>query len=273
MAASLAADAPIKSCCADLYAQDWVRLLLGDSFHPGGPALTRRLGTLLGLGPHDHVLDVAAGPGVSALEIARTFGCRVSGVDFSAEQVTRANAAAAAEGLADRVQFQQGDAEQLPFDDGRFDALVCECAFCTFPDKPTAASELFRMLRPGGRLGLSDIALDPARLPASLQGVLGVVACIADARPVEEHVELLAAAGFGEFQVEDHAPALRELVKQVDVRLLAVKVAVALGKHPGGTRIGAVDLTKAKPLLAEVRAQIASGNATYVAITAAKPVS
>lgn len=273
MAAPLAADALIKTCCADLYAQDWVRLLLGDSFHPGGLALTRRLGTLLHLGPDDHVLDVAAGPGASALELARIFGCRVTGVDFSAEQVRRANVAAAAGGLADRVQFRQGDAEQLPFDDGRFDALVCECAFCTVPDKPTAASELFRVLRPSGRLGLSDIALDPAQLPASLQGVLGVVACIADARPAEGYVELLAAAGFGAVQVEDHAAALSELVKQIDVRLLALKVAAAIGKHPGSTRMGAVDLTKAKPLLAEVRAQIAGGNATYVAITAGKTAS
>jgi len=263
----------IKTCCADLYAQDWVRLLLGNTFHPGGAALTRHLGALLQLGPDDHVLDVASGPGASALELARTFGCRVTGVDFSAEQVTRANVASAAADLADRVQFQQGDAEQLLFDDGRFDALVCECAFCTFPDKPSAASELFRMLRPGGRLGLSDIALDPALLPASLQGVLGVVACIADARPAEEYVELLAAAGFGEVQVEDHAAALSELVKQIDVRLLALKVAAALGKHPGGTSLGVVDLTKAKPLLAEVRAQIAAGHATYVAITAVKPPS
>ena len=259
----------IKTCCADLYAQDWVRLLLGDSFHPGGTALTRHLGTLLGLGPHDHVLDVASGPGVSALEIARTFGCRVTGVDFSTAQVTRSNAASTAAGLADRVRFQQGDAEQLPVADGAFDAVVCECAFCTFPDKPTAAAEFDRVLRPGGRLGLSDIALDPAQLPTSLQGVLGVVACIADARPATEYVAMLAATGFGGFRLEDHAGALLELVKQIEVRLLAVKVAAALGK----VQLGAADLAHAKPLLAEVRAQIAAGHSTYVAITAVKPLS
>lgn len=258
----------VKTCCADLYAQDWVRLLLGDAFHPGGVALTRHLGALLQLGPDDHVLDVASGPGTSALELARTFGCRVTGVDYSAEQVARATAAARAAGLAERVTFQQGDAEGLPFAAGTIDALVCECAFCTFPDKATAAAEFARVLHPGGRLGLSDIALDPAKLPASLQGVLGVVACIADARPAAEYVDVLTTAGFGDFQVEDHAGALLELVRQIDTRLLAVKVAAALGKHPEGTRLGTVDLTRAKPLLAEVRGQIAAGNATYVALVA-----
>ena len=257
----------VKTCCADLYAQDWVRLLLGDAFHPGGAALTRHLGTLLQLGPEDHVLDVASGPGASALELARTFGCRVTGVDYSAEQVARANAAARAAGLAEHVRFQQGDAERLPFAAGSFDALLCECAFCTFPDKETAASEFARVLRPGGCLALSDIALDPAKLPESLQGVLGVVACIADARPAPQYMALLTAAGFANFHQEDHAGALLELVQQIDVRLLAVKVAAALGK----LELGAIDLTQAKPLLAEVRRQIAAGNATYVAITAGKP--
>lgn len=273
MTAISIAGAPIKTCCADFYAQAWVRLLLGESFHPGGTALTRHLGALLRLGPDDHVLDVASGPGTSALELACTFGGRVTGIDYSAEQVARANAGAAAAGLAERVRFQQGDAERLPFADGSFDALLCECAFCTFPDKGTAGSEFFRVLRPGGQLGLSDIALDPARLPASLQGMLGVVACIADARPAAEYVALLRAAGFGDFQVEDHVGALLELAKQIEVRLLALKVAAALGKHPGGTRIGAVDITKARPLLSEVRAQIADGNATYVAIIAGKAVN
>ncbi len=266
MAASAPEATAIKTCCADLYAQDWVRLLLGESFHPGGLAPTRRLGQVLRLGPGDHVLDVASGAGASALELARTFGCRVTGVDYSAEQVERANASAASAGLTARAQFQQGDAERLPFDAASFDAVMCECAFCTFPDKPTAAAELHRVLRPGGRLGLSDIALDPAVLPASLQGILGVVACIADARPAAEYVGLLTAAGFGQFQLEDHAGALLELVQQIEVRLLAVKVAAALGK----VQLGNVDLARAKPLLGEVRTQIAAGQATYVVLTAGK---
>src|SRR6185437_3151246 len=119
------------------------------------------------------------------------FGCRVTGVEYGAEQVARANAAALAAGLAERVRFEQGDAEGLPFPAGAFDALLCECAFCTFPNKATAAAEFGRVLRPGGRLGISDIALDPAQLPAALQDVLGVVACIADARPATEYVEML----------------------------------------------------------------------------------
>jgi len=64
-----------KSCCADAYSGEWARLLLGDAFHPGGAALTERLGRVLGLAPGMRVLDVATGKGTSALFLARTFGC------------------------------------------------------------------------------------------------------------------------------------------------------------------------------------------------------
>jgi len=136
---------------------DWARLLLGDSFHPGGVALTTHLGAALGLHPGLRVLDIASGTGASALALARAYGCAVVGVDLGAANVRDATAAAARAGLGGRVRFARGDAERLPFDDASFDAVLCECAFCTFPDKRAAASEFARVLRPGGRVGLSDL--------------------------------------------------------------------------------------------------------------------
>ena len=71
----------IKTCCATLYQSDWARIFLGDSFHPGGLALTRRLGTLLDLKPDQRGLDVAAGPGSSAIFLAQQFGCQAVGME------------------------------------------------------------------------------------------------------------------------------------------------------------------------------------------------
>jgi ubiquinone/menaquinone biosynthesis C-methylase UbiE len=124
----------IKACCADLYASDWVRLLVGDSFHPGGLALTERLAVLLELDASSRVLDLAAGRGTSALHLARAFGCRVVGLDYSSANVSQATDAAKRDGLSERVEFLQGDAEQLSaLDNDSFDAVICECAYCTFP--------------------------------------------------------------------------------------------------------------------------------------------
>ena len=116
-----------------------------------------------------------------------------------------------AAGVADRAQFHHGDADALPLPDGGYDAVVCECALCTFPDKVTAASEMARVLRPGGRVGITDVTAVPDRLPLELTGSVAWVACIADARPVEDCRAILARAGFRVTTGERHAAALEQM--------------------------------------------------------------
>src|ERR1039458_8705360 len=134
----------VKQCCARLYESDLTRFLLGDSFHPGGLQMTGRLGRMLGLTPPSRVLDVACGKGTTAVFLAKEFGCEVFGVDYGDRNVAAARSLAQADHVDSRVQFERSDAENLPFSDGSFDAVICECAFCTFPDKVAGARELFR---------------------------------------------------------------------------------------------------------------------------------
>jgi arsenite methyltransferase len=202
-----------------------VALILGDSYHPGGLDLTRRLARALGLRPGDRVLDVASGPGTTAFLLASEFGVVVDGVDLGDLTVAKANATAASEGIADRVRFHLGDAERIPLPDASVDAVVCECAFCTFPDKQTAAAEMARVLKPGGCVGITDVALEPTRLDAELQSLAGWVSCLADARPVQQYVEILDGAGLTVRHTESHDDALARMVEQIDARLLAFRMA------------------------------------------------
>src|SRR5580700_11152650 len=110
-----AESAELKSCCAAVYQSDFARMLLGDSFHPGGQRLTARLARKLGLGTGLRVLDVASGQGESDIFLAGQFGCEVGGVDFGPENVREASARATAAQSADLVSFVQGDAERLDF--------------------------------------------------------------------------------------------------------------------------------------------------------------
>ena len=222
----------IKSCCAAAYSSAAARLLLGDSFHPGGAQLTSRLVRALGVGPGSVVVDVASGLGTSALQLARETGCEVVGVELARENVEAARAAAEREGLAGRVRFVLGDAERLPIADRSVDGALCECALCTFPDKAAAAAELTRVLRPGARLGLSDVTADRERLPAELSTLDAWIACLGDALPLQAIADLLGRAGLAVEAAERHDEALATLVEQVEGRLRAARALLSVDLEP-----------------------------------------
>lgn len=256
----------IKACCAATYASDWARLLIGESMHPGGVELTERLGEILELSSTSHLLDVASGRGVSALALARRFGCRVTGIDLSSISVEAASRDASDSGVADRVRFEVGDAEALPFEDGDFDAVICECAFCTFPDKGRAAREMARVLRDDGRIGVSDLVCR-RELPPELQTVAGWVACVADARPESEYIEFLKSAGFRTLEFESHDGALADLVQRVRGRLFAATV---LAKT-GAIGLRAIQLDQAVGIARMAESAVRNGGLGYVVLTAVKP--
>ncbi len=256
----------VKQCCAAFYGSDLARLLLGESFHPGGTRLTDRLGQLTQLTGDSKVLDVAAGRGTSAFRVAQSFGCEVIGVDLSRENVTLANEAARNRGVSDRVNFHIADAEGLPFEADSFDAILCECAFCTFPNKQTAAAEFSRVLKPGGRLGLSDLTRTSAPIP-ELDGLLSWIACIGDAQPVKSYVEMIQRAGLIVSDIEDHSDALIELVHQIQGKLLGAEIAVGLKKLD----LPNVNFTDAKRLAQAAVSAVKDGKLGYAVLAAATP--
>jgi hypothetical protein len=256
--------ATVKACCATAYGLDLVGLFLGESYHPGGIPLTRRLADAIDLRPGERVLDVAAGIGTTALVLAAERDVDVTGIDLGAGQVARARRRAAAAGLDRRARFEVGDAERLPVDDAGFDATVCECAFCTFPDKQSAAAELARALRPGGRVGITDVWLDPARLEPELQGLAGRVACLADARPIDEVRGIVERVGLTVTEVERHDHALLETIERVATRLRALR----LLDLPILRRF---DLARGIELAGRATDAVERGDAGYMLLTATKP--
>jgi arsenite methyltransferase len=214
----------VKACCAAVYAHPAVRWLLGDELHPGGEATTRRALELIGVRVGERLLDVASGAGTSALLAARELGCSVVGVEYGEAAVGAATAAARDEGLDALVSFRRGDAEALPFGDEEFDAVLCECSLCTFPDKPGAMAEMRRVLRPGGRVALCDVVVEEGRLPAGLDGALATIACVGDALSRRGYAELLARAGLRVTAVESRAEDAALLAQRVEDRLRGARI-------------------------------------------------
>ncbi|HLW81609.1 MAG TPA: class I SAM-dependent methyltransferase [Candidatus Acidoferrales bacterium] len=109
------------------------------------------------LKPDSSVLELGCGSGGYALYVAETVGCRVVGLDINAPGVRNANQLAAARGLAERVHFEQCDAsKRLPFEDGTFDAVFSNDVLCHLAARPMVLGEMFRILKPGGRMLFSD---------------------------------------------------------------------------------------------------------------------
>ena len=121
---------------------------IGESY----AAIHDRVVEALGIGPGARVLDVACGTGGVALRAARA-GADVVGIDISAGQLAKARSAAADEGLA--IRFDEGDCQDLPYEDAEFDAVASAFGAIFAPDHQRAAAELARVCRPAGRLALT----------------------------------------------------------------------------------------------------------------------
>ncbi|GGO97301.1 methyltransferase domain-containing protein [Wenjunlia tyrosinilytica] len=125
------------------------------------------------------VLDIGCGLGRPALRLARATGALVTGISVSKEQIAHATAAAKAEGLADRVRFQYADAMSLPFDENSFDAVWFFESIMLMPDRGEALRQAARVLRPGGRIALTEPF---ERVPVPAHRRDAVDACMANFR-------------------------------------------------------------------------------------------
>jgi ubiquinone/menaquinone biosynthesis C-methylase UbiE len=159
--------------------------------------------------PGESVLDVACGTGIVARRVAPRGGSRgsVSGLDLDPDKISVARSAAEQEGLA--IEWHTGPAEQLPFQDGRFDLVLCQFGLMFFSDRHTALTEMRRVLKTGGRVVLSVWqGLDRHPFYQTLHHVsrqrlgkssVGAVFSLGDADEVRR---LLTKAGFQDIEIE-----------------------------------------------------------------------
>jgi arsenite methyltransferase len=264
----MSARSDVRACCAATYADPAVQWLLGDALHPGGLYLTDQLLRGLSLDRASTLFDLACGLGTSVLRAVDTYGCRAIGIDLTEELVIAARAAARQAGLEDQAEFVVGDAERLPLIDEGVDAVLCECALCLFSDPERALSEANRVLRPGGRLALSDVTANQARLPASLRTLAGRVVCLGGARPLPDTARLVVAAGFDLISLNDASQTLQSMLDAIDQRLAIARM--ARRRLPDSLRDR---LDEASAMVADARTARRDRTLGYGLILAEKPRS
>jgi ubiquinone/menaquinone biosynthesis C-methylase UbiE len=131
---------------------------VGLTKHLGGIEATRELLARCQISGGETILDVGCGVGATPAFIAREYGCRVYGIDIREHMVERANETAQREGVPDLVQCRVGDAQDLPFENDRFDAVITESVTAFPEDKQKAVREYVRVTKPGGFVGLNESA-------------------------------------------------------------------------------------------------------------------
>jgi len=145
----------------------------------------------------ERVLDLGSGGGIDVLLSARRVGPSgfAYGVDMTDDMLALARRNAATAGAAN-VEFLQGQIEDVPLPDGSVDVVISNCVINLSVDKPAVLAEMFRVLVPGGRIGISDIVAEDQMSPADRAAAGSYAGCIAGALSRAEYLAGLAAAGF-----------------------------------------------------------------------------
>jgi ubiquinone/menaquinone biosynthesis C-methylase UbiE len=175
-----------------------------DHFHGRGLEATQEAANLASPTSADHILDVGSGIGGPARYFARRFGCRVTGIDLTAEFCEVARALTRAVGLTDRISFEQGNALTMPFADASFDGAYSMNVSMNIADKAGLYREVRRVLKPGAWFVLAEIAQGPEGAPTYPTPWARTAETSFLSTPGATH-DALAAAGFAIVKSRDTA--------------------------------------------------------------------
>jgi SAM-dependent methyltransferase len=160
------------------------------------------------------VLDLGSGAGFDSFLAARQVGPAgwVIGVDMTPEMIGRAEENARS-GFFENVEFRLGEIEELPVEDNTIDVILSNCVINLSPDKPAVYREAFRVLKPGGRLAISDMVASGDLPPEIKEDMSLYSSCVAGALKVDELREILSQAGFKDIQIKSKDES-REFIKK-----------------------------------------------------------
>ena len=191
-----------------------LELVWGEGFMaPGGAGNVNRMVAGLEVAGKK-VLDIGCGLGGPAFALAADRGAIVTGIDLEAPLVARANAAARAKGLADRVSFRVVEAGPLAFGDAGFDVVFSSGAFTQIDDKEGMFAEVFRVLEPGGWFTIYDWLKAPGDYSDAMREWFRLEGLTYAMRTLEEHEALLRETGFVDVTVEDRSDWYRRVVRE-----------------------------------------------------------
>ena len=208
----------VCGCCS-------LHQVLENTLHPGGLKLTERLAEVTLFKPGLKILEIGCGRGITAIFLARNYGCSVTGIDTSPSLIASARDRAECEGMVGKTSFVIADAQALPLLSHSFDVVVCECSLSLIPDKERAVNEVWRVLKFGGKLTITDLIDRVDEGESAFEGTapfpansIAFFPCIENAESIEAYIERFKRAGFQNLYVEDCSQALKEALFRMRLR-------------------------------------------------------
>lgn len=262
----MSTDRELAGCCTALYEHPAVQWVMGESWHPGGLRLTEHVASRMKLGPGMRVLDAGCGRGASAVHLAKSLGCKVVGVSLEKQGIEAARATAGRQQVDHLTEFICADLLEAPLASQSFDAALMECVLSIVQDKDAAVRRIFDLLRPGGRVGFTDVTV-AGPLPDGLRGVLAIAGCVGDARPLGVYGDLLARHGLEIEEQSDLPDVVSEFLRDVKGKLLVAEIAMKVGKLSLDPEL----IRVAKQLLAEAQRVVNAGGLGYGLVLARRP--
>lgn len=208
---------------------------------------------LAALRPGEVVLDLGSGVGFDVFIAGRKVGSggRVIGVDMTPGMIARARGNTGAyqkqTGL-ENVEFRLGEIEHLPVADASVDVVISNCVLNLSPDKPQVWREIARVLKPGGRVAMSDLSLRQTLPPSVRESVEALVGCVAGAALTSETRRLAQAAGLREVRLTEKPTYMDSMLNPKDPFYREITSRLPAGTKPGDY-ITSLDLTALKPAL------------------------
>ena len=258
---------PAEPCCCGPSKADEISSQIGYSMEelksvPEGANLGLGCGNpvaLASLRAGETVVDLGSGPGLDCFLAANAVGeeGRVIGVDMTHEMLEKARDNAAKGGY-DNVEFRLGEIENLPIADATADAVISNCVINLSPDKARVFSEAFRVLKPGGRLMVSDIVLE-GELPQQIrESAAAYVGCVSGAILREDYFRMIEEAGFEGIEVDSAEYPLKMMFDDETALVLVERYRddEALEDHVNSPHYQEIVVGRVRPLLTDRRVEV-----------------
>jgi arsenite methyltransferase len=188
----------------------------GATKHFGGFKATEALAEACHIDKDTYVLEVGCGIGITACYLTKRYGCRAVGVEISEQMIARAQRRANRESVADSLEFRTADAQNLPFGDDLFDAVICESVTAFVNDQQRAVNEYVRVAKPGGSIGLNEGTWIKTPPPTGLVAFIDRALAKATFHTSDEWRELMNNAGLIDIVARTHnLTALRQWIDEL----------------------------------------------------------